>query len=451
MIMKKEYLASKKGEPLKNCQDAYTFNDDFFRYAVADGATREYFSAKLAQELVNRFCFDEDEVNKDILNNEKYEAWLEPIQKNWLAYVEDIVENKKVNFVVKNRFNKQHSGASTFVGLELDREKFTFKVMIIGDSCLFHIRDKEIVDCYFIDDYQEFDNSPDFFFSRDAILNDENIIEKREFTKPNIIAKNFENGDYFLLATDAISKWLLTQKHKGKWKEIWKGLLQEDKDWYDKLIENYREDKDNKLDDDDVTILILSTNDSSELIPFVDDINRNFLDKPIEVHLKNIEEENKEIEDIDSCLEKDIEKSLVVDSSVEKLNVESLEKEENSNPIFLLMYKKSIQELEVFEPYLKQEAEKKGFLFVSQKNKLKIDKKYQNGIFLLDCTHFHGINTGMIEECFTYYKFSNKELSGYKYNEEYNSYVEEIEDFPYRDIRKTKKISKILSDYRYVI
>lgn len=440
MIMKKEYLTSKKGEPLKNCQDAYEINDEFFRYAVADGATREYFSAKLAQELVNRFCFDGDEVNKDIFKNEKYEAWLNPIQKKWLAYVEDIVENKKVNFVVKNRFNKQHSGASTFVGLELDRERLMFKAMIIGDSCLFHIRDKEIVECYLIDDYQEFDNSPDFFFSRDAILNDENSIEKREFTKPNIVAKNFENGDYFLLATDAISKWLLTQKHKGKWKEIWKGLLQEDKDWYDKLIENYREDKDNKLDDDDVTILILSTNDSSELIPF--------LDKPVEVHLKNTEEEKKEVDDIDSCLEKDMEfSSLVVDSSVEELKVESLEKEEKNNPIFLLMYKKSIQELEVFEPYLKQEAEKKGFLFVSQKNKLKIDKKYQKGIFLLDCTHFHGINTGMIEECFTYYKFSNKELSGYKYNEEYNSYVEEIEDFPYLDIRKTKKIPKILRDY----
>jgi len=284
MIMKKEYLTSKKGEPLRNCQDAYEINDEFLRYAVADGATREYFSAKLAQELVNRFCFDEDIINRDIFNNKKYEEWLEPIQKNWLTYIEDIIKNKEVNFVVKNRFHKQHSGASTFVGLELDRENLIFKAIVIGDSCLFHIRDKEIVACYLIDDYQEFDNSPDFFFSRDFILNDENMIEKREFTKPNIVVESFEDGDYFLLATDAISKWLLTQKHKGKWEKIWNNLLKEDKDWYDNLIGEYREDKDNKLDDDDVTILILSTNDSDELVAF--------LDKSIE----NVKEEKKRLE-----------------------------------------------------------------------------------------------------------------------------------------------------------
>ena len=259
MFTTKEYITSKKEEPLENCQDAYAINHDLSRYAIADGATREFFSAKLAKELVKRFCFDIDKTNRDIFINNDYEEWLEPIQKNWLSFVKNIMTGK-VNFVVKNRFNRKDSGASTFVGLEVDRDKNRFKAMIIGDSCLFHIRDNKILKVYLIEDDREFDNSPDFFFSR----NIKDMLIARKFTEPTIIDEVFEEGDYFLLATDAISKYLLKQKRLGRWEELWGNLEKEDKNWYQNFIENKRTDKDDILDDDDVAIVIISTDIEDE-------------------------------------------------------------------------------------------------------------------------------------------------------------------------------------------
>ena len=262
MIEPKVYLTAKKGELPKSCQDAYCFNENKTRFAVADGATREFFSAKIAYELVDRFCLDSDESNKNIFLNKKYEEWLKPIQKKWLSYVENIVHNKKkkVNYAVKNRFNRREAGASTFVGLEIDKELFT--TMIIGDSCLFHIRDNKILKCYLIDDPDEFDNSPEFFFSRDAST----MIPVRTFTEPEVVDGKYEIGDYFLLASDAISKFFLTQQREGKWEDLWKNLLKNDRNWYDTLIETERANK--NLDDDDVAILIVPTINTPELISF---------------------------------------------------------------------------------------------------------------------------------------------------------------------------------------
>ncbi len=265
MIEPKVYITAKKGELLKSCQDAYCFSQNTTRFAVADGATREFFSAKIAQELVDRFCFDiKDETNINILTNEKYEEWLIPIQDKWLNYVENIVRNekKKVNFAIKNRFNRREAGASTFVGLELEEENF--KTMIIGDSCLFHIRDNKILKCYLIDDPDDFDNSPEFFFSRSPST----MIPIRTFIEPQIISGKYIKGDYFLLASDAISKYFLTQNQNGKWLDIWNNLLSNDRAWYNDLIEKERVAK--NLDDDDVVILIISTDSSQELKPFDD-------------------------------------------------------------------------------------------------------------------------------------------------------------------------------------
>jgi len=268
----KEYIESKKGEFLEDCQDAYRVNKDSLRFAVADGATREFFSGQFAIELVEKFCFDKSQLNRDILSSDRYEEWLVSTQDRWKEYLKNMIDNEEVTYLVENRYYENDSGASTFVGLELNRDNFTFKAMIIGDSCLFHIRDNKIKMCCLIDDYEEFDNSPDFFFSRAFVFDENNEATKREFIQPEIISRPFEEGDYFLLASDAMSRWLLMQQYKERWDDVWSSLLKEDRCWYKNFIEDIREDEDNRLEDDDITILIISTATSSDLIPLSKDL-----------------------------------------------------------------------------------------------------------------------------------------------------------------------------------
>ncbi len=290
----KQYIASKLGEPPESCQDDIAVNLSRKRFAVADGATREFFSEIIAKDLVNRFCNDEDDINRNIFTNKQYEKWLEPIQKSWLEYVDSVVndKNKEVHWLVSNRFELQESGASTFVGLELKDELFS--AMIIGDSCLFHIRNNQIIESYLIKDPNKFNNSPEFFFSRPS----GDMIPVSTFIEPKILQKKYIKGDYFLLATDAIAKFLLVQKRDGQWKEIWNKLLINDRDWYDSFIEEKRAHK--LLDDDDVSILIISTDDTDSLILFDADnsikkelASKNQMKQVFLVSYENLEIESK--------------------------------------------------------------------------------------------------------------------------------------------------------------
>ncbi len=268
MFKIKPYVTSKTGESFEQCQDALGFNHSSNRFAVADGATREFFSKKIAQELVNRFCLDDDLVNNNIFTTKNYEDWLRPMQDKWLKFIEEIVNNKekKVSLYVNNRFKKRAAGASTFVGLELSPDTHIFKAMVIGDSCLFHIRNNEILKSYLLEDPKQFSSTPDLFFSRTS----NNMIPIRKFSEPKIIDEPYIKGDYFILASDAISKYFLEKELNGEWNDLWKNLLVSDDKWYGELIIEARkhsksEEDAIKLEDDDVAILIIATSSENKL------------------------------------------------------------------------------------------------------------------------------------------------------------------------------------------
>ena len=158
----KIYRSPKNLEKIESCQDAYKYEIKNQRYAIADGATREFFSGSWANYLVENFC-DNNSLSKDIFYKKNFKEWLEPIQKKWLAILTDKINSKNVNFIVKNRYNKCDLGASTFIGLELNPDLLEWKAIVIGDSCLFHIRKNKIIGLYLIKKSSDFDNNPNFF------------------------------------------------------------------------------------------------------------------------------------------------------------------------------------------------------------------------------------------------------------------------------------------------
>jgi hypothetical protein len=72
----------------------------------------------------------------------------------------------------------------------------------LGDSCLFQIRDESLYACFPITDASAFSYQPPLLASRGT---DDNVLRRHV----SLAANDWESGDGFYLATDALSAWFL--------------------------------------------------------------------------------------------------------------------------------------------------------------------------------------------------------------------------------------------------
>lgn len=163
-----------------------------FRCAVADGATETSFSGLWAQLLTNAYV-DED-IDLNLLAN-TWKLQTTKVDQPW--YVEE----------------KRASGAfAALVGLTIKASKDkrehsgTWESTAVGDSCLFQIRKKELLTCYPLDKWQQFNSSPSLLSSNTQNNSDE-LIDKLSET----IEDEWRSGDIFYLMSDAIACWFLRQ------------------------------------------------------------------------------------------------------------------------------------------------------------------------------------------------------------------------------------------------
>lgn len=238
------FSTHKAAETPDDCQDAWNMDENTARYAVADGATRSLFPKQWAELLVNRFC------KKNVLSLEEgnWQEWITPIQGDWLKQVTAIVQETK-RFISIDRLSKSESAAATFIGLEFDKGKMEWKAGIVGDSCLFQIRNSQLVESYPIKQSEDFDNHPEAFAS----------FEKDNYAKPQIVKGMAEPGDRFILATDALAKWIIQHEEAGQLGAALNRLtaLKDDAE-FARFVEEVRDTEDIPLVNDDVTLLRIS-------------------------------------------------------------------------------------------------------------------------------------------------------------------------------------------------
>lgn len=158
--------------------------EEEFRCAVADGATETSFSGLWAELLVQGFA------DKESLN-ESRKKWQEKIPSSdqpW--YVEE----------------KAQAGAyAALVGLSLKSDR-SWLCEAVGDSCLLHLREEKLLQSFPLKSPEEFNNRPSLTCSIEAAST---AIEASQLTG------DWQDGDKFLLLTDAIARWLLSDFEKG--------------------------------------------------------------------------------------------------------------------------------------------------------------------------------------------------------------------------------------------
>ncbi len=205
-IVAETFWLPKHGNTPAEYEDAFfqkkKFNQDveLFRTAIADGATETSFSKKWANLLVQKCCVVNDK--KQFIQD------LPELQKQWYAEV----NQKDMPWYA---LEKLYIGAyATMLSLEIQEN--TYKIIAIGDSCLFHIRGEQLENCFPLTHSEQFNDRPVLLSS--YANNNEGIIE-------NIIGKSglkWKKGDEFYLMTDALACWFLeaNEKKSRPWAKI---------------------------------------------------------------------------------------------------------------------------------------------------------------------------------------------------------------------------------------
>ena len=242
-LTSKSFITHKKAESQDDCQDAWCENKEVGRYAVADGATRSFFPKEWAQFLVEDFC----EASVEFPDKNTWKTWLKPIQEKWYTRIADRVKERQ-EFYLKNSLNSKEPATSTFIGLGFDQVQGKWQAMIAGDSCLFHIGACGF-ESYIIAKSADFTSHPEVFAS----------YEKDNHSEPSFVKGDAKHGDNFILATDALAKWILEHEEAGRGDETIGKLKQiENDNQFGEFVNFERTDDDIRLVNDDVTLLIIS-------------------------------------------------------------------------------------------------------------------------------------------------------------------------------------------------
>jgi hypothetical protein len=237
----------------ETCEDAC--NDDSTRglFAIADGAGTTLFSNIWAKVLVE--CF----VSLPLLSEDPFEVeW-------WVRQAQELYKQRmpQLSNVAWNAQQKMQSEASyaTLATLRISRiqeDAAQAEFLSIGDSCIFLRKaQSEQFTAFPVMQVADFDKPPICFPSKLSLFN-------RSFHRCITQSVTLSAGDTLLLATDAVSRWLVSAG-KGRFAQpidAWQALCEQTAESWPAFIRECRER--NEMVDDDSTALLLSIHDSAE-------------------------------------------------------------------------------------------------------------------------------------------------------------------------------------------
>ncbi|QLY30414.1 hypothetical protein H0264_35725 [Nocardia huaxiensis] len=157
------------------------------RIALSDGASRSARPEVWAELLVDSFARAGDDplaLDQIVRLRDRWQQLVSTANLPWHA-VSKIAEG----------------GAATFLGVEVDTRVARYRARAVGDTCLLHVRDGEIVVAGPIEQPDSFGQRPHLISTLPAANDYLEQIWERE--------QAFERGDALILATDAAAAFLL--------------------------------------------------------------------------------------------------------------------------------------------------------------------------------------------------------------------------------------------------
>ncbi|MDO4571416.1 MAG: hypothetical protein Q4D38_13610 [Planctomycetia bacterium] len=267
IFQSRSFLHPKDPQNPEQNQDAWRVDESRGIAVVADGVSSAIFSGIWAEILAQRVV----ESPPDVENKEHFAQWLAQRRKEWF----DSIDTTNLTWFQKP---KLAAGAfSTLIWVKLEpcptpepgeddwpehgvvepgKKCFLVSGYALGDSCLFHIKPgrkdspifpgTELFRVFPLEKSSDFEASPIVLGSAD--------LGRDSFIEFHPIRFLVQEGDWVLLATDAVSQWILRSYESGVapyWEQFWTLSAQE---WGAEL-DNMRETGEIRYDDSTLSIL----------------------------------------------------------------------------------------------------------------------------------------------------------------------------------------------------
>lgn len=187
---RRAFWAPKAGQEAADYEDAHAVRagDGPVRAAVADGATESAFARPWAEALVEGY------VRGGVSGAEALAAHLPAWRRAW----EEAVRPRLAGLPWYAAAKADEGAFAALLGLAVDPGG-AWHALSVGDACLFHLRDEEVLASWPFEDADAFTNRPALLATRPDV------------SAPPVAerAGRWRSGDAFLLATDALAAWLL--------------------------------------------------------------------------------------------------------------------------------------------------------------------------------------------------------------------------------------------------
>ena len=211
------------------------------RIGVADGATESSYSRLWAALLVD--CW-----TRDASTGAEFFDHLAAARRLWRLRV----RNRPLPWYAEEK--ARHGAFAAFLGLELDAAAKAWRAVAVGDCCLFHLDSvrlqMRLVQAFPLTRSTEFGSTP-YLVGSDPTGN------RDIATWTRTSSGSLRDQDVLLLATDALSAWLLRREEEGRpvWRWVTAGLRGQA--WFEGLVEKAREDG---VRNDDMTVVRITFN-----------------------------------------------------------------------------------------------------------------------------------------------------------------------------------------------
>ncbi|MGW5866549.1 protein phosphatase 2C domain-containing protein [Streptomyces sp. NPDC055239] len=193
----------KPGSQPDQCEDAFAYSDASSLAVVCDGASTA-FEARCWARLLARGFIEHPPLGD---SDEELLDWLDAVSTQWSQSIQWQTLN------IYEELKADSGSAATLIGLQLtpspqQEATGTWRCLAMGDSCLFQVRDGQLVVAVPIRDSSDFSvHTPLFSTKRDSNLKSIG----RRVTEEGTWAE----GDIFFLVTDAVAQWFLRVYEQG--------------------------------------------------------------------------------------------------------------------------------------------------------------------------------------------------------------------------------------------
>ncbi len=238
----RSYWIPKDFEDRKAYQDAFETDSEKGIASIADGASSSLFAGRWARLLV------EATVRQPILpESPGFSDWLGQLRAAW----DEPIDEDELAWHQKAKLRDGAHATLLWLNLFRDeqtrRNEWKFTVHGIGDCCLFHVHDEQVVQVFPLTKSEEFTASP-------ATIGSAKAAERKARDSWLETSGACAAGDYIVLTTDALAAWAVRELENNrdpKLLDFWDIPANE----FEERIRQMRND--NLIRYDDTTVLLL--------------------------------------------------------------------------------------------------------------------------------------------------------------------------------------------------